>query len=265
MPELPEVETIVRQLRPKIRGKRILGLDTDTPRLFRDHKSVKEVEMAVIRKRIKEIKRIGKNIVLVLDRGAPLVLHLMMSGRILLNPKKSEPYVRLVMRLSGNTRLALQDVRKFGRLRLVASPESLVGKDPLLISSAEFRVFLHSHHKTIKTFLLDQRFLAGIGNIYADEILWEAKLHPLRKTDSLTNQELKRLHRALRQVLNLAIKREGTTMRDYKKPDGTSGGYWQIRKAYGREKEQCRRCGTPIKRVKIGARSTFYCPKCQKL
>lgn len=265
MPELPEVETIVRQLRPKIRGKRILDLESDTPRLFRDHKNQNEVKKAIIGKKIKELRRIGKNIVFILDRGAPLVLHLMMSGRILLNSRQSEPHVRMTIFLSGNTRLAFQDVRKFGRLRLVASPESLVGRDPLKINFSEFKELLRSRPSAIKNFLLDQKYLSGIGNIYSDEILWEARIHPLRKTNSLKNQELMGLYRALRKLLGLAIKKEGTSMRDYKKPDGTPGGYWQIRKAYGRAGEQCKRCGTTIKRVKIGSRSTYYCPRCQKL
>lgn len=265
MPELPEVETIVRQLQTKICGKRILHLETSTPRLLRDHKNPQEVKRAVSGRRIKEIKRIGKNIVFMLDRGDPLVLHLMMSGRILLNPPRTEPHIRMTLRLSGNNQLALQDIRKFGRLRLVSNPESLVGKDPLRTPLREFKELLRSRGSVIKIFLLDQKFLAGIGNIYADEILWEARIHPLRKTGSLNNEELARLYQACRKVLRLAIKKEGTSMRDYRKPDGSSGGYWRIRKVYKRKGERCRRCGAIIKQIRIGSRSAHFCPKCQKL
>ncbi|MBI2122457.1 MAG: bifunctional DNA-formamidopyrimidine glycosylase/DNA-(apurinic or apyrimidinic site) lyase [Candidatus Sungbacteria bacterium] len=272
MPELPEVETIVRYLRPRICGRRILSMESGTMRLFRGshHQRItnpkriyKHTKRTVIGKEIKNVKRFGKNIALVLSSGDNLLIHLMMTGQILLNPKDKKPHDRMEMRLSGGTRLIFNDTRKFGRVRLVKNPQSLVGSDPLRIRFNDFNKLVSSRTGALKSVLLNQQVLSGIGNIYADEALWSAGIHPLRKASDLSATELKGLYRACRSVLNTAIKKEGTTFRDYRKPDDSEGGYYAIRKVYQRTGERCSRDGAIIKRIVIGQRATHYCPKHQ--
>ncbi len=263
MPELPEVETIVRYLRPRIRGKRILEFYSNTPRLFRHHRNPAEVEKAVGGRVIEKVRRLGKNIIFQLSGGRCLVIHLMMTGAILLNPREKRKHDRMVLRLSGNTRLVFNDIRKFGTCRVVEGPEALVGPDAFSVGFTKFKDLISSRRGAIKSVLLNQRVVAGIGNIYADEILWYAGIRPTRKADSLCEEELRAVHGAMQKVLKLAIKKEGTSMRDYRKPDDSEGGYYGVRKAYQREGEKCSRDGAVIKRIVIGQRSTHYCPRHQ--
>lgn len=277
MPELPEVETIVRHLRPKITGRKILDMSSNTPRIFRDHKSFSEVKKQVIGKKIESVERLGKNILFNLSGGVCLAIHLMMTGKLLVDPVEKSRHDRFLIKFAGGTNLVFNDIRKFGRCRIFRGRggrtstikrsdlvELNVGHDALAIKFKEFKSLISSKKKIIKNFLLDQRAISGIGNIYADEILWAAGIHPLRKTDSLSGKDLKNLFSAIKKVLTLAIKKGGTSSRDYRKPDGSEGGYYQIRKAYQRTGEGCARDGTKIQRIVAGGRATHFCPKHQK-
>lgn len=282
MPELPEVETIVRYLRPKIRGKRILRLWSDTPRLFRQGKNLNEISRILKGRMILNTGRVGKNIVLILNGDYNLYIHLMMTGKLLWNyPKLKERHIRFFIelsgppqmgedrstKLSGKNTLALHDIRKFGWIRLIKKgdfPGSNTNKDALSISFEDFRNALHPRKVNIKNALLNQKIVAGIGNIYSDEILWYAGIKPIRPANTLNKAEIKKIYSAMKKVLKTAIQKSGTSMRDYRKPDGKEGGYYQIRKVYQREGEKCSRDEAIIKRIKIGGRSAHYCPKHQR-
>ncbi len=265
MPELPEIETIVRHLRPAILKKKIVGLESNTPRLFRDHRNSSEVKRAILGQRIEALSRLGKNIMFQLSNGKYLLLHLMMSGKLLVNPIGNRVHDRMVLRLSGNTRLVFNDARKFGRCRVVEGFAGLVGPDALSLSPVQFREAVKARRGVIKSMLLNQKVLAGIGNIYADEILWYARIHPLRRSDTLKKGEIDKLCGATQQVLELAVEREGSSMTYYRKPDGSQGGYYPVRKVYGRKGEPCPRDRAAISRIVVGQRSTHFCPSCQKL
>lgn len=272
MPELPEVETIIKYLRPRIRNKRILGIKVLGARVTRYHQNFNAVRRKLIGRRIENISRHGKNIIFELSGGANLVMHLMMTGRPLLNPKEKSPYDRLVLNLSGGDKLVFNDIRQFGWCRIIipggwtstAKRSALnAGHDALSLDFGTFKSLVAGRNAIIKNLLLNQKIISGIGNIYADEILWHAGIRPTRKADSLTHREIKKLFSSMRHILWLAIKKEGTSSRDYRKPDGTEGGYYKIRKAYQREGEKCSRDGAIIRRIKIGARSSYFCPKHQ--
>lgn len=269
MPELPEVETIVRHLRPVVAGKKIVGLWSDTPRLFRGGKKIDEIKKEILNKKIISVERAGKNIVFKLDDNFNLIIHLMMTGKLLFNPRQQEKkFIRFFMELGGENILALHDVRKFGRVDLIKQNEFQqkinIGPDALLTSKKNFKKILKNRKSAIKSILLNQSQISGIGNIYADEILWQAGIHPLRGANSLTDQEQNLLLKSLRHILKKAIKKEGTSSRDYRKPDGTEGGYYNIRKAYQREGEGCERDQGIISRIIVVRRSTYFCPKHQK-
>jgi len=265
MPELPEVETIVRFLRPRVVGKKILKLASDTPRLFRGHQSISEVRRKVDGRKILGLDRLGKNIFFRLEGGVCFSIHLMMTGRLLWNPPVKGVHDRAKIILSGDHSLVLNDIRKFGRCRIVENAKKLFGPDALVITLDKFQAAAASRKIAVKNFLLDQRVLAGVGNIYADEILWYAGIRPDRRTEKFNPAEIKAIYGAMRKVLCCAIQKGGTTSRDYRKPDGSEGGYYKIRKAYQKTGERCaRQDGGIIKRIVIGQRSAHYCPKHQR-
>ena len=284
LPELPEVETIVRYLKPKIRGKRILRLWSNTPRLFRQGKNFNEINRLLKGRAILNTARIGKNIVLILNSQFNLYIHLMMTGKLLWNyPRLNEKHIRFFMelggpprmgearstKLSGKNTLALHDIRKFGWIRLIkkegaADTSAATNKDALSISFEDFKNAIRLRETNIKNALLNQKIVQGIGNIYSDEILWYAGIKPTRPTNTLDKVEIKKIYPYIKNVLKIAIKKGGTSMRDYRKPDGKEGRYYPIRKVYQREGEKCGRDGTMIKRIKIGGRSAHFCPKHQK-
>lgn len=269
MPELPEVETIVRHLRPKVIGKKIINLWSDTSRLFRSRENLNRIKKEVLNKKIVSIERAGKNIIFKLNNDLNLLIHLMMTGKLLFNPKQEEKrFIRFFMELGGENILALHDVRKFGRVDLVKQSELQqkikIGTDALLISKKDFKKILKNRKSAIKSILLNQSQISGIGNIYADEILWKAKVHPTRRADSLVDNEINLLLKSTRHILKTAIRKEGTSSRDYRKPDGTKGGYYRIRKVYQREGQKCEQDSGIIERIIVCQRSTHFCPKHQK-
>lgn len=261
MPELPEVETITRLLRSQISGKKILRIASigKNNRFFRYFKNSKKLEELVRNRTIKTVDRIGKNIVFKLSGGVDLALHLMMTGKILFNPRGSRPHDRMRMDLSDNAHIIFNDIRKFGWCRAI-SPGQNLGKDALKIRLKDFSRIVASRKERIKNMLLDQGMIAGIGNIYSDEILWYAGVNPLRPASSLTDKEIAGIYRAMRRILLLAVKKGGSTMRDYQKPDGSKGGYYALRKVYRMTGTPCVQDGALIQRIIVGQRTAHFCP-----
>ncbi len=269
MPELPEVETIVRELRKKLSGKKLLRLEIFDRRLRR-------LRLPLPLK-ISSVDRHGKYIVVHTKKGK-LLLHLRMTGRLRFAKKVSrapeEKHERARFYFGGGVILKFIDSRRFGTIewfdftRYKWKTEKLpeLGLNPMKgeFNAGSLKDVLRLRSRAIRSLLLDQKIVAGLGTIYADEALWYAKIAPGRKSDSLTDAEVKRLVASIKRVLRLAIKKGGTTFRDYRKTGGDPGGYQFFRKVYGREGLPCFRCRGKIKRMKIGGRSAHFCPACQK-
>lgn len=293
MPELPEVETIVRQLNKTVKNEIITDFWTDSPNNIKGNFSFAQFVRLLKGRKILEITRKGKNILFALDRDFFLWVHLKLTGHFLLGDfeyqdGKWEPrdqrifldpqnrFLHWVFTLKNGQKLALSDMRKFVRLQLLTKKElqenkdlNHLGPDPLS-SSFTFKVFLQQLQKAkgeIKLVLMDQRVISGLGNIYANEVLWRAKIHPLKEVSRLQKEELRRLFQAIKQVLTLAVKYQGTSAKDesYRQLYGQKGNYAKFLKVYQREGQPCPRCGTPLKRFKQKDRSSFYCPHCQIL
>lgn len=289
MPELPEVQTIVDDLNRKIIGRRIAGFWSDTARLF-PRNQISKIKNKIIGYRIKSIHRRGKNILFFLRKSADqrglktrinaeklLVIHPKLTGRLLVgkefleNPKN---YIRAIFYLDHDLTLAFSDVRKFGKI-IFGDKEEVenlpdiknLGPDPLDKSFTvnEFVSLISSERRKIKQVLLDQEVIAGIGNIYSDEALWLAKIHPFTPANKLTKNQLRVLLNSIKKTLQHSLKLRGTSMRDYRDTGGQAGGYMKTRLVYARAGLPCKRCGTKIKRLKMGVRSAHYCPVCQKL
>jgi formamidopyrimidine-DNA glycosylase len=264
MPELPEVETIARNLKPDLVGKIILSADLRWTRTLASP-SPKMFKQQIQGQSILDVSRRAKYLVLLLS-DFNLLIHLRMSGDLYLRNStiSAERHDRLILKLSNGTSLVFNDTRKFGRIWLTAKPEDVLGKlgpEPL---GSDFTIqwlhaALHKKHRQLKPLLLDQTFLAGMGNIYTDEALHFAKIHPLALSDSLTKKQAEALHQAIHYVLNEGIARNGASF-DWV----YRGGEFQFR-VYGRTDKECPVCATKIKRILVGQRSTHYCPKCQKL
>ncbi|MCX6561275.1 MAG: bifunctional DNA-formamidopyrimidine glycosylase/DNA-(apurinic or apyrimidinic site) lyase [Candidatus Aminicenantes bacterium] len=286
MPELPEVESVARSLRRRVLGLRIASVEAFPPqgkagraagtgwgggRAARAASAVPLTELAG--KTIDKVGRRGK--VLILECGGlALLFHLKMTGRFLWS-RPGRPrgrHVHLVLHFRRPAReLHFEDVRKFGLVRcrplagLAACPElCTLGPEPFDVTAGEFAARLKARRGRMKSVLLDQSFLAGIGNIYADEALFEAGVHPLAAASRLSRPRADRLGAAVRDVLARAIAAGGSSIRDYRNADGELGSFQDEHKVYGRAGEPCPRCGGPIRRAVIGGRSSHYCPRCQK-
>jgi formamidopyrimidine-DNA glycosylase len=272
MPELPEVETVARGLHESLRGRTITGVMVDWPRTIA-FPSVEDFVRRISGRRVQSVGRRGKYVVIGLDQGY-LLIHLKMSGRLQV-AHASDPldkHTHTVFDLDDGSQLRFQDTRKFGRVYLVDNLDQVtdgLGPEPLAdaLSLGEFRRILERRSGRLKSLLLNQQFLAGLGNIYADETLFAARLHPLRKADSLTPDEQAHLYQAIRQVLTLAVASRGTTLDDrgYTDANGEMGSYQERIAVYGRKGQSCPECGTLIERIVLGGRATHFCPKCQKL
>lgn len=273
MPELPEVETIACGLRDCLVGQQVVAAHVAWARTVATP-SAEAFCHDIVGRRVQEVGRRGKFILMDLDRGV-LAVHLRMTGRLLVCDAAPEqapwwPYVRAQLTFASGLRLYLVDVRKFGRLYLVSSAAEVVGSlgpEPL---SAAFTVEalaerLRASRRQLKPLLLDQRVLAGLGNIYVDEALWEARLHPLRRSDTLSDAEVVRLHAAIRLILDRAVCNGGTTLRDYRNVANEAGTNQLALAVYGREGKACLRCGAIIQRLTLGGRGTRLCPVCQML
>jgi len=268
MPELPEVETVRRRLAPVLEGRTLRSVTVSDPRLTRPY-DPDEVAAELQGERISEVDRRGKYLLLRFASGRVLLVHLRMTGGFLFQPGSHE---RAVVELDDGTRVAYRDVRRFGTW-LVLEPDEVdaylaerLGEEPLdaLFTVARLGERLAGRRAPIKAALLDQRTLAGLGNIYVDEALWRARIHPLRPAESLDRNDLRRLHRAIRTALEAGIARQGSTLRDYRQPDGSSGSMQDEFRVYGRAGEPCDRCGTPIAKTRAGGRGTWFCPACQR-
>jgi formamidopyrimidine-DNA glycosylase len=277
MPELPEVETLARGLQREIAGRRLLSVElgkTD----FMDNPV--EIERELPGTRIARVERYGKFMLLRLQgkreregvaQESALLVHLGMTGTMVPRPA-GEPrakHTHLVALLDDGRELRYIDPRRFGRIAWLAGEKLRkellrFGADPLLISLEEFVERIHGRRARIKAMLLDQGVLRGVGNIYADESLWKAKIHPARIGARLSVEEAKSLHGALRQILEKAIVLRGSSISDFLDAEGEPGEYQLHHKAYGRGGKACYRCKTPIRRILVAGRSSFFCPNCQK-
>lgn len=300
MPELPEVETVVRDLNRKVKGRTITGVWFDWPKLIKHpsapasrtvHKTAPwDFEKFVKGEKIRGAKRVGKNILVSLSGGKMLLVHQKMTGHLLvgkwrisgtkvipLEPKEMiedsyNGYIHLILYLDNGQMLALSDLRKFAKV-IAGTASEIEGLQELVrlgpdalspkLSPAIFSGIIHNERRAIKQVLLDPEMVAGIGNIYSDDILYRAKVHPLTKANRLQPEKLKDIYEAMREILTKAVRLRGTSTSDFRDTSGKEGAYTGHRLVYQREDEPCSRCRTAIKRIKVGGRSAHYCPKCQ--
>ncbi|NLT41320.1 MAG: bifunctional DNA-formamidopyrimidine glycosylase/DNA-(apurinic or apyrimidinic site) lyase [Anaerolineae bacterium] len=268
MPELPEVETVVQTIRPRLVGVTIAELEVIDPLVIRmpDLQAFRE---GVAGGRIVAVLRRGKHIMVELESRPYLMIHLGMTGRLILSDSPEPPeYARVRFGLSGGSVLWYADLRKFGRLCLVDDAGTFLerlGPEPLAadLDDEAFRALLAGRRRPIKSLLLDQSAIAGLGNIYADEALYLARVHPTTPAGSLDEPAAARLLSAIRTVLHQGIANRGTTISDYVDGRGEAGGNQECLQAYGRAGEPCLRCGAPMQRMRLGGRSACYCPVCQ--
>lgn len=297
MPELPEVQTIVDDLNKKIIGRKIVDIWFDAPKLIKKPKP-SELKKQIKGLKIIDIKRRGKNILIYLKpktqylKPKLLLIHQKLTGHLLIGKwkisknlkvqslikgkleEKVNNYIHFIIYLDNSWQVGLSDLRKFAKIIFGEKEEienlpdlANLGPEPLdkSLKVEKFKKLISKKRGKIKQVLMDQNVIVGIGNIYADEILWQAKVHPFKLANQLTTNELKTIYGAMKQILKKAVKLRGTSISDYRDTAGKSGKYGEIKKAYQREGEPCFRCKTPIKRVKMGGRSSHFCPACQRL
>jgi formamidopyrimidine-DNA glycosylase len=272
MPELPEVETVRRRLAPLLEGRRFERVEIVDPRLTRPLDPA-DVARELEGELVAAVERRGKYLILRFDSRRALLVHLRMTGSMLHGDGAAgdDPHRRARVELDDGAVLAYRDVRRFGTWLLLEPSEldayldARVGREPLAEAyrARDLAAKLAGRRIPVKAALLDQRTVAGVGNIYADEALWRARIHPLSSADELSIDEVKALHRGVRRALEQGIARQGSTLRDYRLPDGGSGGMQHEFKVYGREGEPCDRCGAPIEKIRVAGRGTWFCPRCQ--
>lgn len=295
MPELPEVETIVRDLKntqPPIIGAGFVDVWTDFPKIVKKPASFEQFKKEIKGKKIQKVWRRGKNIIFDLSNSYSLLIHQKLTGHLLygkwekkkegwratiqgsLNTDPKNRFLHLIFWIDNNFQLALSDLRKFAKVELQKTEDLLnskefkkLGPEPLEknFTFEKFKDYLKNKKGKIKQVLMDQNIIAGIGNIYSDEILWQAKIHPFKNTSKLKEGELEKIYQATREILPKAIELGGESFSDFRRISGEKGYFDKERKVYQREGEKCRRCGKIIKRIKIGGRSAHFCPKCQPL
>lgn len=274
MPELPEVETVRRTLHQALQGRRIV----DVPRIAWERtiaEPAPELFREALRNRaIEGVDRRAKYVIIRLDNDEAVVVHLRMTGRLTIADAGAQPdnHTHVVFQLDNGQQLMFHDQRKFGRIWLLdraglAALSGKLGPEPLgeALTAAEFRILLRRRKGRLKPLLLDQKLLAGLGNIYVDEALWLAKLHPLQLVGDLSDDALDTLYDAIRQVLTNAINNRGTTFADYRDGWGFAGSNQNFLNVYDRAGRPCPRCGTQIERVVVAQRGTHVCPHCQQL
>ncbi len=287
MPELPEVETIARGLRKAIVGKRIKSVKAVFPGIVKQNSKL--FCKTITGNTVLGVSRRGKYLLVDLSDGKTLLVHLGMTGNLLLDQKPSSSSKKSKQKAMGHGVvdkhdhviftfcgdrwvLRYNDQRKFGKLKVCNACDEqktaelkALGPEAPEVSAAEFVRILRERKGKIKSLLLNQKVIAGLGNIYADESLFGARIHPAQRADRLSDQKLRDLHRSIRATLKRAIKAGGSSIDNYLHIDGQIGGFQLQHKVYGREGERCRRCGTKIKRIKISQRSSCFCPRCQPL
>jgi formamidopyrimidine-DNA glycosylase len=295
MPELPEVETVARDLQRWVAGATIIDAEVRWDRTIRHPQPPERFLAEISGATIRRVGRRAKTVLLHLEDGRVMTVALRMTGALIVASPGTppDPYARVVFRLADGRELRYRDVRKFGRIGLwpggglrgigagrgdrsrkvaegtrryrIGEVFSGHGPEPLSrgFTAERFAARLAGRSARLKTLLLDQAFIAGVGNIYADEALWRARLHPLRAADSLDEREIRRLHRAIRRVLREGIANRGSSFSDYVGADGEPGQNAERLAVYRRTEQPCYRCGRPIRRIVVGQRSTHFCPRCQ--
>ncbi len=268
MPELPEVQTVITGLQKTVLKKTFARAEIFAPRVARYQ--IKSIESGIKGKTIRQITRRGKNILFGLTGNHTLLAHLGMTGHMFYYHETSpkDKHDAAVFRFKEGGELHFHDTRKFGKLILSngksgSLPTEKLGPEPLEITLPEFIKLFRSRKRMVKPALLDQTILAGLGNIYTDEALFEAKIHPQKTTDRLSTEKLKALHSAIRKILQRAIKTGGSSVANYVDVEGKPGHFQIYHKVYGKTGNSCPRCGTKIKRIVVGQRSSHYCPRCQ--
>jgi len=268
MAELPEVETIKNELLPHILGRTIIGVDIFWDKMVRQL-SIAEFKHCVIGEKITGISRRGKYLFFKLSGDGVLVMHMKMTGSLLVDPP-DDRFSRAIFHLDNGAAVHFWDPRKFGVMWLAddeTAVEAMLGPEPLdaVFTTAVLARLLKNRTTPVKAVILNQSFIAGIGNMYADEALFEAKIHPLRPAGRLSPDEIKRLHRAIRHVLRRALAKGGASVRNYIRPDGAPGtAHDEFVVAHGVGKE-CPGCGGPIERIVVRGRGTYICPRCQRI
>lgn len=270
MPELPEVETVVRGLREPLVGRRVTGTWYDWPRTIHSP-DPDELAARITGQTVRSVTRRAKYIVCTLDHDY-LLIHLKMTGRLYVTPADAlddaDRWVHFRLDLDNGHQLRFSDARKFGKVYLTDQIERItgaLGPEPLEddFTPDVLRARLAGRSKLIKALLLDQTFVAGVGNIYADEALFRARIHPLRRSDTLNDDEITRLHAMIRAALADGVAREGASVNWYRKPDGSRGEAHEHLYVYGRADEPCLVCGSPIHKIRVAQRGTHFCPQCQ--
>lgn len=274
MPELPEVETVRRRLEPVLLGRRLDRVEIFDPRLVRPLEPL-QVAAELEGERVASLERRGKYLLVRFESGRVLLIHLRMTGSLRYGPSGSlrdEPHCRAVVKLDDGSDIVYRDVRRFGTW-LVLEPAELepylgerLGVEPLgrSFTARQLAARLAGRRTPLKAALLDQRTLAGLGNVYADEALWRARLHPLTPAGEVADaRRAGALTRGIKTALRVGIARQGATLRDYAQPDGGAGRMQEELKVYGRAGEPCERCGTPIEKIRVAGRGTWFCPRCQ--
>ncbi len=263
MPELPEVETVVRTVAPRLTGRTIRRARFYSSLVLRGDAARAAARLRG--RRVDSVRRHGKFIIADLSGGLTLAIHLGMTGGLLWNAEPG-PHARAVFDLDAG-RLVYDDPRQFGRIEVCESlPEcaARLGPDALAIREDEFAARLAARRGRIKPLLLNQVFLRGLGNIYVDESLFGARIHPLAQVSRLRTERVRRLYASIQKVLRAAVEAGGSSISDYVDADGHAGNFQVQHRVYGREGEPCVNCGTPIRRIVVGQRGTHYCPKCQR-
>lgn len=266
MPELPEVETIKRELEKAVLDKKIVGIIVHNPKVIKQPRKedfVKNLENTII----KNILRKGKLLIMELSSGKSLAIHLKMTGQLVYpgDAKNS----RVSFQLSDGKYLDFNDRRLLGELRLLDDWKELkfirgLGPEPFDINQGQFKEMLSGKKAKIKSLIMDQSFISGVGNLYAAEALFRAKINPLRTAESLSVKETRDLFSAIVDILKEAIKHRGSSVDQYVQLNGQSGGYVKFHKVYGRQGKPCLVCKAPIKRITLAGRGTYFCAKCQK-
>lgn len=274
MPELPEVETVVRGLRGVLPGRRIVSVRLGKTDFIDDPAAI---ERDLPGKRITAVRRFGKFLLFDLEstnhkhENASLLVHLGMTGRLVISSPDAPvaPHTHVFFALDDGRELRYTDVRRFGRMAYLANSmhEAALGKlglEPLEATEQQFAERLRGRRAPIKSALLNQHILRGIGNIYADESLWRAKIHPMRIATNLSAKEVRALYRSVQAVLNDAIRLRGSSVSNYVDAEGQRGSFQQRHRVYQREGKKCFRCGSKIRRAIVAGRSSHFCPRCQR-
>ena len=291
MPELPEVETIARELKKKIVGLRITGVWADREKPLKQSGGLKKFLKEVKNKKIVNVRRRAKFVVIDLEGPKTIFIHQKISGHLLYGkwkkdkgewkaakpgPLRDDPqnkYLRIIFFLNNGSQVALSDLRRFGKVLLVGDKElenlkelKKLGPEPLEINFNQLKKLFEKKKGRLKPVLMDPYFIAGIGNIYSDEILWDAGYHPLARVEKLKEKDLKKIFGSIWKILKKAIKYQGDSMDDYRLPSGEKGRYQNIQKAYQQTGKKCaKNDGGTIQRIKVGGRSAHFCSKHQKL